>query len=101
VAWAQVNNITEGVGGGRFAPDEAVTREQFVTLLWRYAMMRYERGYEKYRAPQRFGDADPVSDWAQDAMCIAIYLENMFKWYTEYEEVRDCDEILLAGEEKT
>ncbi len=29
------------------------------------------------------------------------HLENMFKWYTEYEDIRDCDEILLAGEEKT
>ena len=29
------------------------------------------------------------------------HLENMFKWYTEYENIRDCDEILLAGEEKT
>lgn len=28
------------------------------------------------------------------------HLENMFKW-KEYEDVNDCDEILLAGEEKT
>ena len=29
------------------------------------------------------------------------HLEIMFKWYTEYEDVRDCDEILLAGSDKT
>ena len=23
------------------------------------------------------------------------HLENMFKWYTEYEDIRDCDEIIV------
>ena len=35
VAWAQSGSITEGVGGGCFAPDAACTRGQIVTLLWR------------------------------------------------------------------
>ena len=29
------------------------------------------------------------------------HLENMFKWASEYNDVNDCDNILLAGEEKT
>ena len=29
------------------------------------------------------------------------HLENIFKWYTEYEDIRDCDDILLVGEDKT
>lgn len=29
------------------------------------------------------------------------HLENMFKWTTEYGSVRDCDNVLLIGEEKT
>lgn len=29
------------------------------------------------------------------------HLENMFKWVDEYEDVKDCDNILLCGEEKT
>lgn len=36
VAWAYENGITLGVDGSRFAPDDMVTREQFVTFLWRY-----------------------------------------------------------------
>lgn len=29
------------------------------------------------------------------------HLENMFKWFIAYDAVKDCDNILLAGEEKT
>lgn len=29
------------------------------------------------------------------------HLENMFKWVSEYSDVNDCDNILLAGDEKT
>ena len=35
VQWATAAGIAQGVGGGRFAPDETVTRAQFVTFLWR------------------------------------------------------------------
>lgn len=36
VAWAADAGITDGVGGGRFAPDEPVTRAQMAVFLWRY-----------------------------------------------------------------
>ena len=35
VAWAVENDITGGVGGGRFAPDSTCTRGQIVTFLYR------------------------------------------------------------------
>ncbi|MBQ9044361.1 MAG: S-layer homology domain-containing protein [Oscillospiraceae bacterium] len=72
VAWARENGVAEGVGGGRFAPKEPVTREQLVTLLWRYADMRYENDFDRFYAEQAFSDADPVSAWAQDAMRLSI-----------------------------
>ena len=37
VAWAVENGITDGVGNGKFAPDQVCTRGQIVTFLWRYA----------------------------------------------------------------
>ena len=37
VAWAVENGITTGVGGDRFAPDDACTRAQVVTFLARAA----------------------------------------------------------------
>ena len=35
VLWAAANNITNGVEGGLFAPDNTCKREQVVTFLWR------------------------------------------------------------------
>ena len=36
VQWAVEQGVTQGVARGYFAPDEKVTRAQFVTFLWRY-----------------------------------------------------------------
>ena len=35
VLWAEQTKVVNGVGSGRFAPDEPVTQEQLVTMLWR------------------------------------------------------------------
>lgn len=35
VRWAVVADVTNGVGEGRFAPDEHCARAQIVTFLWR------------------------------------------------------------------
>ena len=35
VLWAVENNITSGIGGGKFGPSGACTRGQAVTFLWR------------------------------------------------------------------
>ena len=35
VAWAAENDVTTGIGDGRFAPDDTCTRAQIVTFLWR------------------------------------------------------------------
>lgn len=37
VMWAVANEITEGMGGGKFMPDSTCTRGQLVTFLWRLA----------------------------------------------------------------
>jgi hypothetical protein len=37
VAWAYTNGIVNGIGNARFAPDDAVTREQLAVILFRYA----------------------------------------------------------------
>lgn len=36
VAWALENGIVKGVSDTEFAPEDTVTRAQFVTMLWRY-----------------------------------------------------------------
>ncbi len=37
VSWAAENKITNGTSSTTFSPNKNVTREQFVTMLWRYA----------------------------------------------------------------
>ena len=67
VAWAVENGIASGYGDGQFGPNDSVTREQFVVMLWRYV------GSPKAsRRDLEFADADRVSDYAQEALCWAV-----------------------------
>lgn len=70
VIWANSNRIVEGTGTG-FQPDASVTREQMVTMLYRY--VRY-LGLDTRAAGSlsRFSDSGKVSDWAYDAMSWAV-----------------------------
>ena len=67
VAWAVENGIASGYGDGQFGPNDSVTREQFVVMLWRY-MGSPKAG----RRDLEFADADQVSDYAQEALCWAV-----------------------------
>ena len=49
VAWAAENEITTGVGDGKFAPDGAVTRGQNVTFAWRYDQYVVQPALEELR----------------------------------------------------
>ena len=66
VMWAAENGIVEGTGNGLFAPDANVTREQMVTILYRYA-----KSPEVKEAELSFADAAEVSDWAAAAVAWA------------------------------
>ena len=56
VAWAVENGITNGVGDGKFAPDNHCTRAQIVTFLWRDLT-----GGEQALALSAADDADPLT----------------------------------------
>lgn len=59
--WAAAKGISDGEN-----PDAAITREEFVTMLWRLA------GEPVYTADlSRVPDAGSISAWAQQAMCWA------------------------------
>lgn len=61
-AWAMAAGVTDGTD-----PTGCITREQMVTMLWRY-----------FGSPAAaadlgvFSDSDAVSAWALDAMCWAV-----------------------------
>ena len=73
VAWAQANGIVYGVGEGLFAPMEQLTREQLVTILWRYAAFK---GIDTSAGEQKqlsdFDDVELISKWAAKAFNWAV-----------------------------
>ena len=72
VIWAAENSIVSGVGNGKFAPDENVTREQLATILCRYAAFKGPYNPDDCAMLVGFKDQDKVSDWALDAMSWAV-----------------------------
>ena len=67
VVWAVSNGITKGVTEKLFAPDDAVTREQLVTFLWRYMGEP-----ESEQSLDSFPDAEKISSFAEAAMRWAV-----------------------------
>ncbi len=62
IAWASSSGIVNGVGGGKFAPDDIVTREQIAKIF---------KGYYEYLGDATnsssavdYADAHLISDWA-------------------------------------
>lgn len=74
VAWAEENNVINGMGDGLFAPTGSVTREQLVTILHRLAgtplggELLVSSVYDG-----KFSDSDQISTWAKQAMYWSIY----------------------------
>lgn len=70
VAWAAKNGIVEGMTSSTFAPDQAITREQLASILYRYAKWLGFSGYGSDISG--YTDAGKVSGYAYDAMCWAV-----------------------------
>ena len=71
VAWAVSHPIVSGYGNGLFGPNDNITREQLVTLLFRYAQ------YKGYDTPSNgdlgmFADGEEASGWAEEALLWAV-----------------------------
>lgn len=67
VTWAHKNGIVAGIGSNRFAPESNITREQIVTILYRYAQYK-DMDVSKLSDLSKYADANKVSDYALEAM---------------------------------
>jgi uncharacterized repeat protein (TIGR02543 family) len=76
VAWAYANDIVSGYEDNTFQPKEAITREQYVTILHRYAQFK-GMDVSSDADLSAFTDADKVSGWAEEAMIWAVDTELM------------------------
>lgn len=70
VAWASENGIVQGVGNGKFAPNDNITREQLSAMLYRFADSRGLAGGNGNQANSlsSYSDDDTVSSWAAEPM---------------------------------
>ena len=67
VAWAAWNGIVTGYSASSFAPNDPITREQFATILYRYAQFR-GLDVSPGGSLSGFSDGGRVSAYARDAM---------------------------------
>ena len=72
IAWAKAAGIVTGYGDGTFAPESNITREEFATMLARYAQK-----YGNYTAGSAadfaaYGDASAVDSWAAEYVAWAV-----------------------------
>ena len=73
VAWAKENNLIAGYTDGTFKPNKAITREEFMTILFRYALTKqYDTGIENTEGLMSYSDEASVSDYSEEAMLWAV-----------------------------
>ena len=73
VIWAADNGIVKGYEDGCFYPNRPITREQMVTMLYRYMQfkgLKVDASSEDWKS---FTDYAKVDSWAQDAMAWAVH----------------------------
>ena len=77
VAWASENDIVNGIGGGKFAPEAPVTREQMCVIMVRFLSACTDLDLTVYaQGGNSFLDGDIISDYAVDSVnvCVALGL---------------------------
>ena len=72
ILWANENGIVAGYDNGAYGVGDLITREQFATILYRYAQFK---GYDTTQggmAVREFSDYENISDYARTAMAWAV-----------------------------
>ena len=71
VEWAAEEEIVSGYGDGTYGPNKAITREQMVAIMYKYAK---SKGYDTADNGNlsKFKDQNKVSGWAVTAMKWAV-----------------------------
>jgi hypothetical protein len=68
IAWAAAKGLVKGVGEGRFAPDAQITRQDFVTMLYRCAVFMDKGPQGAWTSRLPFVDAADIADYAGEAV---------------------------------
>lgn len=74
VIWATQNGVTNGTSETTFSPWVSITRQEMLTMLYRYAQYKGEDVAAEADISS-FTDADTISSWAADAIQWALTKE--------------------------
>jgi len=72
VAWAYESGITKGTGNGYFSPYKAISRQDFVVMLYNYTTLKNINTSVSAVTAAAFDDQSSVSDYARVAMNWAV-----------------------------
>ncbi len=73
VLWASQNDIVNGYSADEFKPNMKLTKEQFITVLYRYYLSMGYPDDSVYMDVPSVKDIETVSSYAVDAMCWGYY----------------------------
>jgi len=69
IRWAVSEKLIEGYGSGKFGTDDPITREQLVTVMWRYAICKgYNVSVGENTNILSYGDVSDAAEWAIPAL---------------------------------
>ena len=68
VLWAAEQKVVEGVGGGLFSPNRAVTREEMGTMIYRFISEYLQLDTFGYQSKTVYRDTITISKWAREPM---------------------------------
>ncbi len=71
IAWASEKGIVNGVGDNKFDPEVSITRQDLVTILYRFAKTQ-KISISKKKDLSSFEDKNEVAEYAKDAIQWAI-----------------------------
>ena len=76
VLWAAQTGIVNGYGDGLFGPYDTLSREQMVTILYRYEQTINSGGFtDDWEFSLNYNDAESISNWAYEAFCWCVMNE--------------------------
>ncbi len=72
VQWAADNNLVSGRGDGKFDPTSSITREEMVTMIWRYVSNYLKKDSNVRGDLSAFSDYSSISNYAVEPMQWAV-----------------------------
>lgn len=72
VSWGASQGVTAGMGGGLFAPEQSVTRQQVLVMLHGFAASHLGLELSGQADLSQYGDGSQVADWAKESVAWAV-----------------------------